>query len=110
MAPAAEVIRRKRDGAVLTEAEIAGLVAGFVDGTVSDAQVAAFAMAVYFRGMTRAECAGLTRAMTQAGTRLHWSGAGLGGPVLDKHSTGGVGDKVSLILAPVVAACGASCR
>jgi thymidine phosphorylase len=105
-APAAEVIRRKRDGAALTEAEIAGLVAGFVDGTVRDAQVAAFAMAVYFRGMTRAECACLTRAMTQAGTMLHWAGAGLGGPVLDKHSTGGVGDKVSLILAPVVAACG----
>jgi thymidine phosphorylase len=101
-----ELIRRKRDGAILTEAEIAGLVAGIVDGSVSDGQVAAFAMAVYFRGMTREECATLTRAMTRLGTVLDWSEADLGGPVLDKHSTGGVGDKVSLILAPVVAACG----
>ena len=63
-------------------------------------------MAVYFRGLTREECAALTRAMTRSGSVLDWSGADLGGPVLDKHSTGGVGDKVSLILAPVVAACG----
>jgi thymidine phosphorylase len=102
----AELIRRKRDGAALTEPEIAALVAGITDGAVSDAQVAAFAMAVYFRGMTREECAALTRAMTRSGTVLDWSAAGLGGPVLDKHSTGGVGDKVSLILAPIVAACG----
>src|SRR6266571_5364622 len=63
-------------------------------------------MAVCFRGMTLEECAALTRAMAGSGTVLDWSGAGLDGPVLDKHSTGGVGDKVSLILAPVVAACG----
>jgi thymidine phosphorylase len=101
-----ELIRRKRDGATLTEEEIAGLVAGIVDGSVSDAQVAAFAMAVFFRGMTRAECVALTGAMTRSGAALDWSEADLGGPILDKHSTGGVGDKVSLILAPVVAACG----
>ena len=101
-----ELIRRKRDGAVLTEDEIAGLVAGIVDGSMSDGQVGAFAMAVYFRGMTRAECAALTRAMTRSGAILGYSRAGLGGPILDKHSTGGVGDKVSLILAPLVAACG----
>jgi thymidine phosphorylase len=104
--PPGEVIRRKRDGLALSEDELAGLVAGIVDGTVSDAQIAAFAMAVYFRGMTRAECASLTRAMTRSGTVLDWSRADLGGPILDKHSTGGVGDKVSLVLAPVVAACG----
>ena len=101
---AAELIRRKRDGALLSDEAIGTLVAGIVDGSVSDAQIAAFAMAVYFRGMTRAECASLTRAMTRSGSILDWSGAGR--PVLDKHSTGGVGDKVSLVLAPVVAACG----
>jgi thymidine phosphorylase len=101
---AAELIRRKRDGALLGDDAISTLVAGIVDGSVSDAQIAAFAMAVYFRGMTRAECASLTRAMTRSGTVLDWSD--LSGPILDKHSTGGVGDKVSLILAPVVAACG----
>src|SRR5207244_7609760 len=69
-----------------------------------DGQVAAFAMAVYFRGMSREECAALTRAMRHSGVVLDWSD--LDGPILDKHSTGGVGDKVSLILAPVVAACG----
>ena len=100
----AELIRRKRDGATLTEAEIAGLVAGITHGALSDAQVAAFAMAVRIRGMTPAECATLTRAMARSGSRLDWSGERLGGPILDKHSTGGVGDKVSLILAPVVAA------
>ncbi|MGH7319046.1 MAG: thymidine phosphorylase, partial [Candidatus Rokuibacteriota bacterium] len=91
---------------MLTAEEIADLVAGIVDGSVSEGQVAAFAMAVYFRGMTRDECAALTRAMMRSGTVLDWSEADLGGPILDKHSTGGVGDKVSLILAPVVAACG----
>ncbi len=101
---AAELIRQKRDGALLGDQAIADLVAGIVDGSVSDAQIAAFAMAVYFRGMTRAECASLTRAMTRSGTVLDWSDGG--GPALDKHSTGGVGDKVSLVLAPVVAACG----
>src|SRR5437899_11814767 len=104
--PPAELIRRKRDGVTLGDDEIADLVGGIVDGSVSDGQVAAFAMAVYFRGMTRDECAALTAAMTRSGSTLDWSRSGLDGPVLDKHSTGGVGDKVSLILAPVVAACG----
>ncbi len=101
-----ELIRRKRDGAVLDDEEIQALVRGFVDGSVSEGQIAAFAMAVYFRGMTPGECATLTRAMTYSGEVLDWSGADLGGPLLDKHSTGGVGDKVSLILAPIVAALG----
>ena len=73
---------------------------------MSEGQIAAFAMAVYFRGMTADECAALTLAMARSGTTLDWREADLGGPVLDKHSTGGVGDKVSLILAPVVAAAG----
>jgi thymidine phosphorylase len=103
-ATTAELIRAKRDGAALSEEDIARLVAGIVDGSVSEGQAAAFAMAVYFRGMSRAECAWLTRAMTRSGTVLTWPD--LGGPILDKHSTGGVGDKVSLILAPVVAAAG----
>jgi thymidine phosphorylase len=102
----AELIRRKRDGAILTDEEIAGLAAGIVDGSLSEGQVAAFAMAVYFRGMTGEECAALTRAMARSGAVLDWSRAGLDGPILDKHSTGGVGDTVSLILAPLVAACG----
>jgi thymidine phosphorylase len=73
---------------------------------MNDGQVAAFAMAVYFRGMTWEECAAFTRAMAGSGAVLDWAGAGLDGPILDKHSTGGVGDTVSLILAPLVAACG----
>jgi thymidine phosphorylase len=102
----AELIRHKRDGGILSDAEIAALVAGITDGSMSEGQVAAFAMAVYFRGMTWKESAALTRAMARSGTVLDWSAEGLGGPILDKHSTGGVGDKVSLIVAPVVAACG----
>jgi thymidine phosphorylase len=102
----AELIRHKRDGGILSAREIDAVVAGIVDGSMGDAQVAAFAMAVYFRGMTWDECATLTRAMAGSGTVLDWSQAGLDGPVLDKHSTGGVGDTVSLILAPLVAACG----
>ena len=102
-----EIIRRKRDGAVLTEAEIAVIAAGLADGGLSEGQAAAFAMAVFFRGMTRDETVALTRAMTATGTLLDWRALGLDAPVLDKHSTGGVGDKVSLILAPLIAACGA---
>lgn len=98
-----EIIRRKRDGAALSEAEIAFLVRGLTDESIGEGQIAAFAMAVFFRGMSMAERAALTRAMTASGTILDWS---LPGPVLDKHSTGGVGDKVSLMLAPIVAACG----
>jgi thymidine phosphorylase len=104
--PPAELIRRKRDGGSLSADEIASFIAGVVDGKVSEGQIAAFAMAVFFRGMSHAECVALTRAMARSGRVIDWSGFGLGGPILDKHSTGGVGDKVSLILAPVVAACG----
>jgi thymidine phosphorylase len=101
-----ELIRRKRDGGELTPEELAFLVRGISDGSVSDAQVGALAMAVVVRGMSAAERIALTGEMTRSGDVLDWSGAGLHGPVLDKHSTGGVGDKVSLLLAPIVAACG----
>jgi thymidine phosphorylase len=101
-----EIIRRKRDGAVLDDAEIEAMVRGAVDASVTDAQIAAFAMAVFFRGMTMPERVAFTRAMARSGRVLDWSGANLPGPVLDKHSTGGIGDKTSLILAPIVAACG----
>ncbi|HSE75244.1 MAG TPA: thymidine phosphorylase, partial [Dongiaceae bacterium] len=101
-----EIIRKKRDGAVLSEAEIAHFIEGLTDGTISEGQAAAFAMAVYFRGMEMAERIALTRAMMQSGEILDWSGDALGGPVVDKHSTGGVGDKVSLMLGPIAAACG----
>ncbi|MDQ6842025.1 MAG: thymidine phosphorylase [Actinomycetota bacterium] len=103
---AAELIRRKRGGEELSEDEIQQLVTGIADGSVTDAQVGALAMAIVWRGMTAAERVALTGAMTHSGAVLDWSGAELGGPVLDKHSTGGVGDKVSLLLAPIVAACG----
>jgi thymidine phosphorylase len=103
----AELIRRKRDGHELSGEEISELVFGIVDGTVTDAQVGALAMAIVWRGMSAAERVALTGAMTRSGDVLDWSSAGLSGPVLDKHSTGGVGDKVSLLLAPILAACGA---
>ena len=98
-----EIIRAKRDGRALAEEEIAHFIDGLAAGTVSEGQAAAFAMAVFFRGMSTAERVALTRAMTASGTVLAWD---LPGPVLDKHSTGGVGDTVSLVLAPAVAACG----
>lgn len=101
-----EVIRKKRDGAELTGDEIAFMVKGIASESITEGQVAAFAMAVFFRGMTMAERVALTRHMTQSGTVLNWRDLNLPGPVLDKHSTGGVGDKVSLMLAPIVAACG----
>ena len=102
----AEIIRTKRDGAALGEAQIQAFVQGLVDGSWSEGQVAALAMAILLKGMGRAECVALTRAMTLSGEVQRWDDAGLRGPLLDKHSTGGVGDKVSLVLAPIVAACG----
>jgi thymidine phosphorylase len=99
-----EVIRKKRDGGALDAEEIAFFVEGLSAGRISEGQAAAFAMAVYFHGMSRAETVALTLAKAASGTRLAWDDLG---PVLDKHSTGGIGDKVSLILAPILAACGA---
>lgn len=98
-----EIIRRKRDGHPLPATEIEAFIAGLVDGRVTEGQAAAFAMAIFFRGMDRNECVALTRAMTESGARMEWD---LPGPALDKHSTGGIGDSVSLLLAPLIAACG----
>ena len=103
---AQEVIRIKRDGGILGADHIAAFVAGLVDGSWSEGQAAALAMAIFLKGFDSAETVALTRAMTDSGALLDWSAANLNGPVLDKHSTGGVGDKVSLMLAPIVAACG----
>lgn len=100
-----EIIRRKRDGKALSADEIAGFVKGLTAGTVSEGQVAALAMAIFFNGMNRDEAVALTLAMRDSGDVLDWSD--LPGPVTDKHSTGGIGDNVSLMLAPIVAACGA---
>jgi thymidine phosphorylase len=105
-----ETIRIKREGAALSPAQIEDFVAGLVDARWSDSQAAALAMAIVLRGMDRAETVALTEAMTHSGQVIDWRDpgwGGFGGPVLDKHSTGGVGDKVSLILAPLVAACAA---
>jgi thymidine phosphorylase len=102
-----EIIRRKRDGETLTLDEIAFMIRGLTDGSISEGQVAAFAMAIFFQGMTMDERVALTRCMVESGETLTWGGVVDDTPVLDKHSTGGVGDKVSLMLAPVVAACGA---
>src|ERR1700752_67210 len=100
---AAELIRRKRDGLELSADELEWLVSGIFDGTVSDAQVGALAMAIFFTGMTGAERGTLTGAMTRSCEVLDWTG--FDRPIVDKHSTGGVGDKVSLPLAAIVAAC-----
>jgi thymidine phosphorylase len=104
-APAKELLRRKRDGGALSAEEVRSLVAGITDGGLTDAQTGAFAMAVAIRGMDADEQVALTLAMRDSGRVMAWEG--LDGPVLDKHSTGGVGDKVSLPLAPLLAACGA---
>jgi thymidine phosphorylase len=100
---AQEVIRRKRDGLALTPEDIQRLVAGITDGSLGDAQLGALAMAVVLKGMNLTERIALTTAMRDSGQTLRWD---LPGPVLDKHSTGGVGDLVSLVLAPLLAACG----
>lgn len=102
-----ELIRKKRDGLVLSDAEITFMVQGITNGQLSDAQLGAFAMAVFQRGMTMPERITLTQQMMCSGKVLNWQNMDLNGPVVDKHSTGGVGDKVSLMLGPIVAACGA---
>ena len=102
-----EIIRRKRDGHALTAEEIAFVTRGIADGSLTEGQVAAFAMAVLFRDMTTAERVAFTRGLMASGIVLRWDELKDRGPVLDKHSTGGVGDKVSLMLAPLVASCGA---
>ncbi len=101
-----EIIRRKRDGVALSSAEIQFFVRGITDGSIGEGQVAALAMAVFFNDMNMAERVAFTLAMRDSGEVLEWRSLGLDGPVLDKHSTGGVGDVVSLLLGPMIAACG----
>ena len=101
-----EIIRKKRDGAALTKDEVTAFVHGITQDVVSEGQIAAFAMAVYFNGMTAAERVALTLAMRDSGRVLDWKPLNLPGSIVDKHSTGGVGDVVSLMLGPMVAACG----
>lgn len=101
-----DIIRAKRDGGRLSDDQIDFLVRGLADESIPAEQVSALAMAIFLNGMTFAEAAKLTRAMASSGTVLDWSAEGLDGPVVDKHSTGGVGDKVSFLLAPIAAACG----
>lgn len=101
-----EIIRKKRDGEKLSAEDIKNFISGVTTDTVSEGQVAAFCMAVLFQKMDMEERVALTTAMSQSGTVLDWSSENLNGPVLDKHSTGGIGDKVSLMLAPIIAACG----
>jgi len=101
----AELIQRKRDGEELPDEDLADLILGYARGEVPDYQMAAFCMAVFFRGLTPHETYVLTDAMIRSGETIDMSGA-LGRKVVDKHSTGGVGDKTSLAVAPIVAACG----
>lgn len=101
-----EIIRKKRDGHALTEEEIRFFINGVRDNTVSEGQIAALAMTIYFHDMTLPERVALTMAMRDSGTVLNWKSLNLNGPVVDKHSTGGVGDVTSLMLGPMVAACG----
>ncbi|MBI6528063.1 thymidine phosphorylase [Proteus vulgaris] len=103
---AQEIIRKKRDGHPLTEEEIRFFINGVRDNTVSEGQIAALAMTIYFHDMTMPERVALTLAMRDSGTVLNWKSLNLNGPIVDKHSTGGVGDVTSLMLGPMVAACG----
>jgi len=103
---AQEIIRKKRDGQVLSEEEIRFFINGIRDSQVSEGQIAALAMTIYFNDMTMSERVALTMAMRDSGTVLNWKSLNLNGPLVDKHSTGGVGDVTSLMLGPMVAACG----
>ena len=101
-----EIIRKKRDGQALSEEEIRFFINGVRDNTVSEGQIAALAMTIYFHDMSLPERVALTMAMRDSGSVLNWKALKLNGPVVDKHSTGGVGDVTSLMLGPMVAACG----
>ena len=101
-----DVIRKKRDGHELSQEELELFVNGLADGSIPAEQVSALAMAIFLNSMTFAEAALLTNLMAASGTMLDWSDMDLDGPVVDKHSTGGIGDKVSFLLAPIAAACG----
>jgi len=103
---AVDLILAKRDGRALTDAEIDWLIAAYTGGEVADEQMSALLMAVYFQGLSPGELRAWTAAMVSSGERLDLGS--VGPPTVDKHSTGGVGDKVSLILAPLVASCGAA--
>jgi thymidine phosphorylase len=103
---AVDVIHAKRDGVPLSSHDIQWVIGAYLRGEVAEEQMSALLMAIYFRGLSAAELRAWTAAMVDSGERLDLAGAGL--PTVDKHSTGGVGDKVSLILAPLVAACGAA--
>ncbi len=104
MATPYEIILKKRNGEPLTKEEISWFISGFLKGDIPDYQMAAFLMAVFFRGMTDEELVAFTYEIVNSGKKLSWDFLGL--PTGDKHSTGGVGDKVSFVLAPIVAACG----
>ncbi len=99
-----QLIAKKRDGGEFSNAEIGQLIRGYVDGSIPDYQMSALAMAIYLQGMTTEETAALTDQMLVSGNRFEWPDGGL--PSVDKHSTGGIGDKVSLPLAPMLACCG----
>ncbi len=101
-----EIIRHKRDGKILTNQEINFFIQGITDNSISESQIAAFAMAIYFQDMNMDERVALASAMRDSGEVLDWSSLNLNGPIVDKHSTGGVGDVTSLMLGPMVAACG----
>ena len=101
-----EIIRHKRDKQVLPTEEIQAFVRGITDNSVSEAQIAAFTMTIFLNGMSRDECVDLTLSMRDSGRVMEWKSLDLGGPIVDKHSTGGVGDVVSLMLGPMFAACG----
>ncbi len=105
-ADAVDLIRAKRDGARLDDGQIRWVIDAYLRGLVAEEQMAALLMAIYFRGLDQAELRAWTAAMIDSGERLDLAAAGR--PTVDKHSTGGVGDKVSLILAPLVASCGAA--
>ncbi|WP_354625493.1 thymidine phosphorylase [Psychromonas sp. MME2] len=101
-----EIIRNKRDGKALSKQEINSFIQGIINNKVSDSQIAAFAMAIYFQDMNMEERVALVSAMRDSGQVLNWKSLNLNGPIVDKHSTGGVGDVTSLMLGPMVAACG----
>jgi thymidine phosphorylase len=101
-----EIIRKKRDGELISDEELQFFSSGIADESISEGQIAAFAMAIYFQGMKSNETAALTLAMRDTGDVLNWKQENFSGPIIDKHSTGGVGDSVSLMLGPLLAACG----